>query len=384
MRHDFDAYIERRNTDCAKYGEKLFPDDVLPMWLADTDFLSPKEVQQALLCRAEHGIYGYVMRSGRLQRAVCAWVEERFQWPVQPEEAAYFPGVIPGVICAIRAMSKSGDGVIILTPSYPPFAAAIKSNGRKVISCPLYNRDGRYELDLELLETLCRSSENRLLILCNPHNPTGRVFSEAELLDIGNICLRHKVSLISDEIHSDIIYSGSHHTPIAKLCAGSGLDIVTFYSPSKTFNIPGLNTSAGIASSGELLERLCAELFRNKGTHENIFGTVAFCTCYERCSYYADELVEYLTGNRAILLDAVSNIPGIRPVAPEGTYLMWLDCRELGLEQPELVRCLIQKAKLGLQDGMEFGAEGKGYMRMNFAVPRVTLQEAIKRLKTIP
>ena len=382
MRHNFDEYIERRNTDSVKYHPSFFPADVLPMWVADTDFRAPSEVVNALVSRAEHGLYGYVPDSVQLKESVAGWIERRHGYHLDANSVAYCPGVIPGITYGIRAFTSPGDGVIIQTPCYHPFVQAVERNRRKVIRNPLILQNGRYEIDFENLEELCQINENKLLILCNPHNPTGRVLSHEELSRIAFLCDKYSLVVLSDEIHSDIVFPGNKHIPFASVSEVADNRSVTFISASKTFNVPGLNTAAFYTNNPVLLSGMRNECEAIKGYRENIFGTLALCTCFSKCDYYVDELCEYLVENRNYLATQLNNTR-IHAIIPEGTYLVWLDCRDLQLPHEDLVKRFVDVAKLGLENGMDFGPEGEGFMRMNIAVPMRTLKEAVRRIRQI-
>lgn len=378
--HDFDEVVDRRGVDSKKYCEEFFPNDVIPMWIADTDFKSPQPVIDALVERARHGVYGYTPVSSRLRSAVAGWMDSRFGYQIMPETVEFVPGVITGIICAVRALSRAGDKVILHTPVYPPFVQAVENNGRRLQRCELRLKDGRYEIDFDLFEQQCSDPRTRLFILCNPHNPTGRVFTEQELMRLGEICLKHDVVIISDEIHSDLVFKGHKHIPFAAVNPLFELNCITFINPSKTFNVPGFRTAA-FMTGNPLFKNLVHEVVvSNKSIGENIFGTLALCTAYESCGWYADQLVEYLQGNLEMVRAATRNIPGIDLVEPEGTYLFWLDCRGLGLCQEELMDRFVKTAKIGVHDGLNFGEEGRGFVRMNVACPRSVLRQALEQV----
>lgn len=383
MKHCFSEVINRRNSDSVKYSEAFFAPDVIPMWVADSDFRAPEEVVSALTARAEHGIYGYTPESGRLREAAALWLSKRHGLALDKDQVRYCPGVIPGIIYGIRAFSSPGDGVIIQTPCYPPFVQAVERNARRAVRNPLILRDGRYEIDFDGFEALCRQEENKLFILCNPQNPTGRVFTSQELCRMSELCGKYHVMILSDEIHSDVIYPGRKHIPLSAVSEEAAQNSVTFMAASKTFNVPGLNTAAYYSGNPALLAAMEKESAANKGYRENIFGTIAFCVSFEQCDYYADELCEYLASNLRCVLGALESVSGISAVCPEGTYLLWIDCRALGQPQPALVKRFVEEAKVGLQSGAEFGPEGEGFMRMNIAVPRATLEEALRRIKGV-
>ena len=299
LTHNFDEIVDRRGTDAKKY--LLYPEDVLPMWIADSDFKAPQPVIDALTRRIAQGVYGYPAVSGRLRRAAARWQTVRFGWDVDPDWVEYVPGVIAGVICAVRALSRPGDGIVIQSPCYPPFADLAAHNGRRLLRNQLILRDGHYEIDFEDFEKKASDPRTRLFILCNPHNPTGRVFTREELARLGEICLRHHVIVLADEIHHDLVYAGSRHIPFASLSPELAARTISFMNPSKTFNVPGFRTAAFIAENPQLKDAVHQVVVDNKAFGENLCGTIAFCTAYEACDYYADQLTAYLDGNRKML-----------------------------------------------------------------------------------
>jgi len=376
--HDFDAVLERGYDDDKKYSE--YPADVIPMWIADTDFKSPQPVVDALVRRAQRGFYAYTPVSRRLRLAVKKWQKERFDWDIDEDLVEYTPGVISGVICAVRALSAPGDGIVIQSPCYPPFDALAQHNDRRLIRNEMVLKDGRYEIDFEDFERKVKDPAVKLFILCNPHNPTGRVLDEEELKRLARLCRDNGVKVLSDEIHGDVVFSGHRHIPFGKVADGMGLDWVAFINPSKTFNVPGLRTAAFIAGTPALKEAVHEEVVSNKAIGENVFGTLALCTAYEECGYYADQLAVYLEENYRLAARRIRATGKLDCVNMEGTYLLWVDCRKLGLEQKALVDFFVEKAKLGLNNGVTFGPGGTGFMRMNIACPRATLEKALDRL----
>lgn len=380
LTHNFDEIVDRRGTDAKKY--LLYPEDVLPMWIADSDFKAPQPVIDALTRRIAQGVYGYPPISGQLKRAAARWQTVRFGWKVDPEWVEYVPGVIAGVICAVRALSRPGDNIVIQSPCYAPFADLAAHNGRHLLRNQLILRDGHYEIDFEDFEEKASDPRTRLFILCNPHNPTGRVFTREELTRLGEICLRHHVIVLADEIHHDVVYAGSRHIPFASLSPELAARTVSFMNPSKTFNVPGFRTAAFIAENPLLKDAVHQVVVDNKAFGENLCGTIAFCTAYESCDYYADQLTAYLDGNRKMLARGLEQVPEIRMISSEGTYFAWLDCRALGMTQDELDQFFVNRVKLGLNSGRSFGPDGTGFLRLNFACPRAVAEEALGRIVT--
>ncbi len=378
MTHDFDEMVNRRGTDSKKYS--VYPEDVIPMWIADSDFKAPQPVVAALVARMQEGVYGYTPVSSRLKAAAAGWQKERFGWEADKSWAEYVPGVISGVISAVRALSHPGDNIVIQTPCYPPFTDLSEHNGRHLLRNELVLTDGRYEIDFEDFEKKCGDPRTKLFILCNPQNPTGRVFTREELTRLGRICMDNHVTVLADEIHCDLVYQGFKHIPFAGISKEFEQHSVTFMNPSKTFNLPGFRTAAFIAANPVLKNAVHDIVVNNKAIGENICGTIAFCTAYEECAYYVDQMVEYLEANRDLVENTLRDVKGIQVVHAEGTYLLWLDCRGLGMNQARLDQFFVETVKLGLNSGSTFGPEGSGFLRMNIACPKATVEEALKRI----
>lgn len=378
--HNFDEMVDLRSMpDSKKYLQ--YPPDVLPMWIADSDFKSPQPVIDALVARMRQGMYGYTPISSRLHKAAAKWQKERYGWEVDPDWVEFCPTIIAGMIWATRALSRPGDNIVLQTPSYPPFKDLADNNGRHVLRNALILKDGRYEIDFEDLEKKLSDPRTKLFILCNPQNPTGRVFSREELVRMGQLCLKHHVVVLADEIHADLIYPGHKHISFAGISEEFAQNTVTFMNPSKTFNVPGFRTAVFIAANPQLKSVIHDMAISSKGIGENICGTIAFCVAYEECAYYVDQLVTYLDGNRELAEKRLAEVPGINVIHPEGTYLLWLDCRGLGMSQPELDKFFVETVKLGFNSGTGFGPEGEGFLRMNISCPRATVEEALKRIE---
>lgn len=380
MKHNFDELVNRRHTDCKKYSPDFYDESVLPMWIADTDFRCAQPILDAVSQRAAHGIYGYPFDQKDFSEAVCHWMKTRFQYSFGPEAVSYCPGVIPGVICAVRAFSNPGDGIVVQTPCYPPFRALVHNNGRKLLENRLILRDGRYEIDFDLLETQLRDPRTRILLLCNPHNPTGRVFTREELETMLRLCVENDVKVVCDEIHCDITYD-RRHISFGSLSELARENSVVFINPSKTFNTAGFRTAAMIAPNDALRNRVYQELVNGKIFGRTIFGPLALVKAYTECAYYADELVQYLKENIAYLNQRLEAMPRIRLIQPEATYLMWLDCHGMELPHSQVKDFFDTEAKVGLNDGRSFGCEGDRFMRLNIAVPRSVLTEGLNRIE---
>jgi len=384
MKYNFDIVTDRKNTCSVKWdgAEKTFQaKDVLPMWIADMDFLAPHAVIEAIQKRNEHGIFGYTGISESYLDAIAEWLLKRHNWKVQKDWMSCTPGVIPALCASILAFTRPGDGIIIQSPVYPPFFSIIKNNGRRMINSRLIADNGSYRMDFDHLEKAMQSGAKAML-LCSPHNPVGRVWSREELVLLGELCSRYHVLLISDEIHADIVFKGHTHTPVASLSEELAHNTVTCIAASKTFGIAGLTTSTTIIPDSEKRAVFQSRLKSLGLGTANVLGITASEAAYRHGGEWLDELLEYLQGNLRLAEAAFKrNIPGIDANTPEGTYLMWLDCRGLALAQEELMRFISHDAKVGLNDGATFGPGGEGFLRMNIACPRSILSEGLERLE---
>lgn len=377
MNYNFDHVIDRRQTDSTKW--RYYGADVLPLWTADMDFVSPAPVIEALLDRVAHGIYGYCVESAELQEVVSARLASLYGWHVSPDDIVFQTGVKEGFLDVCRAVASARDGVLVQPPVYPPIFTAPADSGSLHQEAPLVRRDdGRYEIDFEAFETAI-TPETRIFILCNPHNPVGRAFTSEELARLAEICLRRGVFICSDEIHCDLVFPPHRHVPIASLDPEIARRTVTLMAPSKTYNLAGLRCSMAIVPDAALRQRLQdahARIF----SPVNILGFVAALAAYRDGQEWLDQVLAYLEANRAFVVDFVSNeLPGIDVVSPESTYLAWLDCRESGIEGSPY-RFFLKRACVALQDGAAFGTGGEGFARLNFACPRATLGEALERM----
>jgi len=382
--YNFDEIIDRTQSDSAKWSinDQLFgKKDVLSMWVADMDFRSPEPVVQALIQRAQEGIYGYPTRPDAYYQAVVDWLKQRHGWETQRSWQVTTPGVVPGVILALLAFTQPGDKVIIQPPVYHPFFKVVLNNGRQIAENPLIEEDGDYRMDFVQLEQQLSDPRTRMLILCSPHNPVGRVWSHDELARLGELCLKHGVLVVSDEIHSDLVFSWAKHTPLASISDEIAANTVTLLAPSKTFNLAGLHTSVAILSNPVLFRRF-SQTVENLGMGGNtVFGLTGLEVAYREGKEWLDQLLAYLEGNLEYLEQTIrTRIPKIKVRKPEGTYLVWLDCRALKLSRKELRQFMIQKAGLGLDEGAVFGTQGEGFMRLNAATPRTVLKQALDQL----
>ena len=385
MPFEFDRVIERQGTDSLKFDfavKRGLPADVLPLWVADMDFQAPPAVVDALVERSRHGIFGYSDAAGSdYFDALADWCITRFDWTLQPEWLVKSPGVVFALFAALRALTREGDSVLIQEPVYPPFHEAVLTCRRNLVVNPLVYEGGRYGLDLADFERKIVESKVRLFILCSPHNPVGRVWTEAELTAMGNVCVRHDVLVVADEIHADLVLPGYRHRVFASVDPAYAERTVTCTAPSKTFNLAGLQVSNLLIPNPALRKSFVSEMRRTGYSQPNAMGLVACRTAYASGGPWLDELLVYLAGNFAFLKRYLAeHLPQVLPVDLEGTYLAWLDCRALGLSDSELKRRVVEVGRLWLSSGKDFGLGGEGFLRINLACPRATLEEALRRL----
>lgn len=385
MKYEFDRLVDRRGTYSTKWdnvGNRIGNPNALPMWVADMDFPAPQPVIEAVRRRAESGIYGYAFLPPEFREATVRWMQLRHGWDISQGSVLYISSILPVLFAAVQTFTEPGDKIILQRPVYYPFFQAVENQGRVISSNSLSFRDGRYEMDFEDLERRAADPKAKVMFLCNPHNPVGRVFSRAELERVGEICLRNHVLVISDEVHSDFIYPGHKHIPMASVSAEFAANTITAVSPSKSFNTAGLRAAAMITFQDELRDRIHAVLQNNRAVSISTFGLDAYIAAYSGGEEYMDQLIPYLEGNIRYLDSALkTGMPKIKLIQPEGTYLMWLDCRELGLKDPELDHFFTDEAEVGLDKGFWFGKEGSGFMRMNVACQRATIEEAVRRMQ---
>jgi len=387
---DFDRIVPREDTASVKYDgrrEVFGTEDVLPLWVADMDFAVPTCVSEALRARVEHPVFGYTLYEDGVYRALIDWLHARHGWSVEREWIVFTPGVVTALHAAAVTFAEAGEGVIVQPPVYHPFFSAVTATGRKLLLNPLRLEGERYLFDLEDLERKAGEGA-RMLLLCSPHNPVGRVWSREELTDLLAISRRHGLTVLSDEIWSDLIYPGNTHHPLS-LLAEPGDAVMTVVAPSKTFNIPGLGLSALIVPDARRRAVLRKTLEFLHVQARNPFGLAAFEAAYRGGAGWLDALLAYLAGNRDFVVEQLArHAVGIRVIPPEGTYLLWLDCRALGLGDEALQRFFIRQARVGLNPGVQFGGNGSGFMRLNIGAPRAVIAEALTRiiaaLKSLP
>jgi len=382
---NFDELIDRTHTDSVKWSinDRLFGrTDVTSMWVADMDFRAPPPVVAALIARAEQGIYGYAARPDSYYQAVIDWLKRRHGWETQRSWHITTPGVVPALSAAILAYTQPGDKIVIQSPVYHPFYKLVRNHGRQVLENELVLSAGMYTMDFAQLDLQLADPRVSMLILCSPHNPVGRVWPREELEQLGRLCLKHAVLVVSDEIHSDLVFSWApKHTPYASISPEMAASSVTLLAPSKTFNLAGLYTSVALVPDRRLYNRL-SQMIETLGIGgSSVFGLAGLEAAYCYGEEWLDQLLEYLEGNLLALEQYFEqNIPQIKVRKPEGTYLVWLDCRGLGLARADLRKFMIQEAGLGLDEGVVFGAAGEGFMRLNAACPRATLLAALDQL----
>lgn len=382
MNIDFDRLIGRNGTASVKHDGRagyFGTEDVLPLWVADMDFAAPEAVTRALLDRAAHPVYGYSFYPESLYRALIAWLKRRHGWDVQREWIIMAPGVVPSLFASVMAYAQPGEGVIVQPPVYFPFFSAVTTNGRRLIQNPLRLERGRYRMDFDHLER-CAADGARLLLLCSPHNPAGRVWSQSELSEMLRIARRYDLTILSDEIHADLIYPGRRHIPLATLANDSD-KLVTAVAPSKTFNIPGLGLSCLIVTDPARRDAVQKVFESLHVGNYNPFSIAAFEAAYRGGDAWLDSLMVYLAGNRDFVRDYLARrLPAIRLIEPEGTYLLWLDCRELKMSDEALREFFVVQARVGMNPGTAFGQGGSGFMRLNIASPRSVIAEALERI----
>ncbi|TDO04013.1 MalY/PatB family protein [Sunxiuqinia elliptica] len=382
-KYNFDELVDRTKTNCIKYdGRQMFfgTEDVLPLWVADMDFKTPDFIINALKERLEHEVLGYTFRDDSYAESITNWLEKRHAWKVEKEWLSFSPGVVAGLTLAIEAFSKPGDEVIVQPPVYFPFFDSVKGTGRKMVENPLKLENGRYTFDLEDLKQKI-TPETKLLLLCNPQNPGGMVWTREELEALTAICLENKVLIISDEIHSDLVFEGHKHIPLPTISEEVAQSCVVCMAGSKTFNIAGLTTSFVVIPNKRLLARYERELKVPHLHMGNIFGSVALETAYREGEAWLEQMLVYLQENMQLVRTYLKeNLPQVVPMEPEATYLVWLDFNALGLSDEELNERLL-KAGVGLNRGVQFGKQGSGYMRINIGCQRSTLLQALECIK---
>ncbi len=398
MKYDFNREISRKGTNSVKWKfiqkrqdlhhwdhtEKFFGENrILPMWVADMDFPCPKPVVEALIERAKHGIYGYTAPTDSYYRSVVNWMKRRHEWEILPEWICITPGVVPALNMLVRTFISQGEKVLIQPPVYYPFFSAIENNDGELVRNPLIYKNGFYRMDFADLEERTKDPKVKMAILCSPHNPVGRVWNRDELIHFGEICIKNNVLIVSDEIHGDLIFKGYVFTPLASISGDFATNAIICTAPSKTFNIAGLHISNIIIPNDELRAKFEKTLKSNGLFGIGAFGVVALEAAYNYGEEWLDQVLGYIEGNFRYLEEFVyKHIPQITVIQPEGTYLVWLDFRKLGLDKWELKQLMLNEARVYLDEGFIFGPEGEGFERINIACPRSLLVEALERIKS--
>ncbi len=384
MAYNFDEIIERRDTDSLKYdfaARRGKPEGLLPLWVADMDFRTPQCVIDALIEKSVHGIFGYSESRADYFEVLQGWFSRRFNWQIQPEWLVKTPGVVFAICAAMHAVTQQGDAVLIQQPVYYPFTESIEVNRRKLVVSELVYDGSGYTIDFEDFEQKIKENNVKLFILCNPHNPVGRVWTRDELIRLGDICVNHGVTVVSDEIHADFIYPGHTHTVFADLKPEFEAIAVTCTAPTKTFNLAGLQISNVFIANRTLRNRVRQEINRCGYSQLNVMGIVACKAAYQKGDDWLEELNGYLAENLDFLRTFLAaHIPKIRLVEPQGSYLVWLDCKALNLSDRELDDLIVSRAKLWLDAGTMFGQGGSGFQRINIACPRTLLKQALEQL----
>ncbi len=379
---NFDQIISRDRTYSEKYDariDKFGREDLLPLWVADMDLPVSPQIRQALIARMQHPIYGYTRYHEGYFEAIRGWMQKQHAWPVEREWLFPVNAIVTALNLSVEALTEEGDGVLIQPPIYPPFYSAVKRQKRKLFENRLLLKEGRYRIDFD--DFRAKAREAKLFLFCSPHNPTGRVWEHEELAQIARICREEGVTIVSDEVHADLTHAGHRHIPIASLPDAEAITI-TLNAPSKTFNIAGIVTAYAIVAD-DLLRRRFLEIFRRYSLAEaSLISQTATIAAYEESETWLAELKIYLHDNLIYLTRRLAEMPKIKPLQMEATFLLWLDCRELGMRPEALHRWFIDAAGLGLNPGYSFGSGGEGFMRLNFAHPRLQLEKAMDRLQS--
>lgn len=382
MTYNFDELIDRRNTRSYKWDQvgPLFGDtSILPLWVADMDFYSPPAVRKVLQQRTDIGIYGYSIKNKQYFEAIMSWFERRHHWTIQPSWIVDVPSVVTTLSLSVDLYTKPGDGVVLQSPVYYPFYDVIEGNNRKVVRNPLRIEDGRYEMDFEHLEQLFKDGA-KLMLLCNPHNPGGRVWERSELEKLAKLAIQYDVIVVSDEIHCDLTFEGHPHTPFASLSEEAANITITALAATKTFNIPGLHTSFAVISNPELREIFDKRVKILSIHMANHFAQDAVQAAYNEGEQWLDELIVYVKANLDYAVEYLAeHAPIIKPLESQGTYLLWLDCRAISEDPAVLKELMYKKAKVAFNEGSTYGVEGSGWLRVNLACPRSILEQALKQ-----
>ncbi len=383
MNYNFDEIIDRRGTDSVKWdavGERFGRNDLLPLWVADMDFRTPPFIIEALRTRMEHEVLGYTFASEAWYTSIIAWLQKRYGWTIQREMLTFMPGIVRGLAFAIHCFTRPGDKVMVMPPVYHPFFLVTQKNKREVVYSPLVLRDGQYEIDFDRFKSHLQGC--KLLILSNPHNPGGRVWTPEELAMIAELCAESGTLVISDEIHADLTLPPYKHTTYALVSEKARQNSLVFMSPSKAFNMPGLASSYCVIENEALRHQFQEYMEASEFSEGHLFAYLSVAEAYSNGTEWLDQALAYIQGNIDFTDTYLrTHIPGIRVIRPQASYLVFLDCRELGLSQEKLVDLFVNGAHLALNNGTTFGKEGEGFMRLNVACPRSVLEKALSQLQ---
>lgn len=385
MKYNFDELIDRRNTGAVKTDlcKKMFgTDDLIPLWVADMDFRTPDFIIDAINNRCKHPILGYTVPDEEYFNSIIRWIDARHRWKLERSWLGFLPGIVPGLAFAVNALTQTGDQIIIQPPVYPPFIHVPSKNDRELIYNPLKVVDGRFEMDLEDLEYKI-TDRTRMFILCNPHNPGGRTWDADTLIKVAEICHKHGVLVVSDEIHSDMALPGNVHTPFASVSELAAQNSITYMAPSKTFNMAGLVSSSYIIPNGEIRKKFSDFMNNSELANGNIFAYVAAQAAYENGTEWLTEMIRYIQGNVNYIVEFLEkNVPQIKPMIPQASFLIWLDCAGLEMNSHQLQDFMVKEARLGLNKGTTFGPGGEQHLRLNIGCSREVLKQAMEQLKS--
>ena len=385
MKYNFDEIIDRSGTNCIK-TDKLNTvfgrSDLTPLWVADMDFLSPPAVTEALTKRTEHGVFGYTMDYDSYYNSIMGWLDRKHDYKVEKEELTFVPGVVKGFAFAIDTFTLEKDNIIIQPPVYHPFKLVTEAMNRTIINNPLILENGEYSMDIDGLKSIIAEQECKMLIFCSPHNPVGRVWKKEELEELAEICYDNNILVVSDEIHADFTFNGHKHLPFATVSEKARENSITLMAPSKTFNIAGIVSSFAITHNKQIREKFMNYLTPRELNQGTLYAYAATEAAYNHGEEWLEQVTDYVQKNMEFVTEYLKdNIPQIKPIEMESTFLMWLDCRDLGLSHNKVVDLFVNKAKLALNSGAMFGDEGKGFMRLNVGSPLSILKKAMDDLK---
>ena len=382
MKYNFDEVVDRRGSDAMKWLDLDEANgEILPMWIADMDFKAADEILEALSVPIQHGVLGYNAIPDSFYQSMINWTFEKHGWKIKKEWLVFTPGVVPGLSTCVTTYTDEGDSVLVQPPVYPPFFRVMTNNKRNIVENPLVHDGSRHLMDLKDIESKIDET-TKLALLCNPHNPVGRVWERSELEAFGNVCLENNIIIVSDEIHCDLAFKDHKHIPLASISEELAQNTITFMAPSKTFNIAGLFSSVAIIQNEELRNAYVESMEAMELTHVSIFGAVGFEAAYTHGKDWLDQVLEYVEDNADFAVDYIAkNIPQIKTYKPEGTYLLWLDFNALGKSPAEIDEILVGKGRIRLNDGSPYGTGGEGFFRLNIGCPRKVLIEGLERIE---